>query len=135
MQVAGSVDGGAPEGETPPTAPGPLARSTAERAAGSSEKLAAATRSLVSMRLQAAAAARDPSQKSGALSSAAASSAVASISSSSSVPHMEMRAPLLADLQLIARRAAHDGTAVCDDPTHIEWLADTAWHLAYLEGR
>ena len=65
------------------------------------------------MRLQAAAAARDPSQKSGALSSAAASSAVASISSSSSVPHMEMRAPLLADLQLIARRAAHDGTLPC----------------------
>ena len=110
---------------------------TATNAIGSSEKLAAATRSLVGMRLQAAAArASPPSLTSTVASSAAISAPSFSSCSSSMIPsHAEMRAPLLADLRRIATRVARDGAAVCDDPSHIEWLADTAWQLAYLEGQ
>ena len=46
-----------------------------------------------------------------------------------------VRSALLSDLQVIARRIARDGSAVCDDPAHIEWLADQAWNLAWAEGQ
>lgn len=90
----------------------------------SSERLASSTRSLVSMRLQAAEAA----------DSRLDSTRCPGISASSPA-HLEMRAPLLADLQRIAFRVGRDGSAVYDDPAHIEWLAETAWHLAYLEAQ
>ena len=44
------------------------------------------------------------------------------------VAHIMLRRDaLLSDLQRIARRLTRDGAAVCDDPAHIEWLADQAW--------
>jgi hypothetical protein len=36
---------------------------------------------------------------------------------------------------MISDRLARDGEAVCDDPTHIDVLADHAWHLAWLEAQ
>ena len=97
----------------PPAKEPPEERATAE-------KLAAAVRSLVAMRLQAIAAIDKDGGGDGAAGAAS---------------KLEMRSALLADLQMIARRAARDGTAVCDDTTHLEWLADQSWHLAWSEGQ
>lgn len=108
---AGGV-GGVGEGDTS-TSPPPRP----ERASASAEKLAAATRSLVSLRIQAAAAQDKEGGEAGGAS------------------QRSMRTALLTDLQAIARRLARDGAAVCDDPAHIEWLADQAWHLAWVEGQ
>jgi hypothetical protein len=51
------------------------------------------------------------------------------------VASRELRDALLSDLRMIGGRLARDGEAVCDDPAHIDFLADVAWHLAWLEAQ
>lgn len=94
---------------------GRCAKGDASRSAEVSlEKLASSTRSLVTLRLHAAA---TKDKESGDASGRAG-----------------MRGKLLRDLQLIARRAHEDGAAaISDDPAHLEWLADAAWQQALLE--
>lgn len=120
------------------------------------DRLAAATRSLVQLRMQAAseglsgepALARpepEPASASLTQSSSLEATTPSPLSSSpvtfaslalSDTARMQMRSPLLADLQTVIARVSRDGlAAVCDDPAHVEWLAEAAWHLAYLEGQ
>lgn len=43
----------------------------------------------------------------------------------------EVFSAMLRDLSVGSRRIEQDGiSAVCDDPSHVEWLSDTAWNLA-----
>ena len=89
-----------------------------------SERLAAAVRSLVDMRLKAATSAE-------AAAVAAGSAGGGSGSGQSDGEHkLLLHRAVLADLQQMASRAHCDGAAVCDDPSHLEWLSDTAWNLS-----
>lgn len=95
----------------------PVVVSNAAAGAGSratirSEMLAGATRALVTMRLKTIAAIESGDKY------AAESTKEAVLDA------------LLADLRRVASRASKDGSAVCDDPAHLEWLSVTAWNLA-----
>ena len=53
------------------------------------------------------------------------------LSCSDAAEQTALKAAMLRDLQLAARRISQDGlSAVCDDPSHVEWLSDTAWNIA-----
>ena len=103
------------------------------------ERLAAAVRALVEMRLKAGAseaaearaAARLGQDGDGTeLVAGAAGAGLGAGSATDWERLLTLHRAVLADLQCIATRAGHDGAGVCDDPSYIEWLSDTAWNLA-----
>ena len=97
-----------------------------------SEMLAAATRSLIEMRMKAGPmhAAASSAEPNAADAGTGATTAAECVGSTHASGRLALHQTLLVDLQRIATRVACDGSAVCDDPSHLEWLSDTAWNLA-----